>query len=45
MEFGATHTFVLDELITNTYVPEDISVGHQLMRDGEDIRGVLEHAS
>jgi Zn-dependent alcohol dehydrogenase len=33
----------LDELITNTYSLEDINVGYQAMRDGENIRGVVVH--
>ncbi len=33
----------LDELITNTYSLEDINVGYQAMRDGENIRGVIVH--
>ena len=31
----------LDELITNTYDLDDINVGYQAMRDGENIRGML----
>ena len=34
----------LDELITRTYPLEEINVGYQAMRDGENIRGVVEHA-
>jgi NDMA-dependent alcohol dehydrogenase len=38
-------TLKLDELITNTYPLDDINVGYQAMRDGENIRGVIVHAS
>jgi len=31
----------LDELITKTYSHEDINVGYQAMRDGENIRGMV----
>ena len=31
----------LDELVTNTYSLDDINVGYQAMRDGENIRGVI----
>jgi len=31
----------LDELITNTYSLDDINVGYQAMRDGENIRGMV----
>ncbi len=31
----------LDELITNTYTLDDINVGYQAMRDGENIRGMV----
>ncbi|MGH9270844.1 MAG: NDMA-dependent alcohol dehydrogenase [Ilumatobacteraceae bacterium] len=31
----------LDELVTTTYPIEDINVGYQAMRDGENIRGML----
>ncbi len=34
----------LDELITNRYTLDDINVGYQAMRDGENIRGVIVHA-
>ncbi len=37
-------TLKLDELITNTYPLDDINVGYQAMRDGENIRGVVVHA-
>jgi NDMA-dependent alcohol dehydrogenase len=33
----------LDELITATYPLDDINVGYQAMRDGENIRGVIIH--
>jgi NDMA-dependent alcohol dehydrogenase len=33
----------LDELITNRYSLDDINVGYQAMRDGENIRGVIVH--
>lgn len=33
----------LDELITATYSLDDINVGYQAMRDGENIRGVIIH--
>lgn len=33
----------LDELVTNTYSLDDINVGYQAMRDGENIRGVVLH--
>jgi len=35
----------LDELITNRYTLDDINVGYQAMRDGENIRGVIVHGS
>ncbi len=35
----------LDELITNRYSLDDINVGYQAMRDGENIRGVIVHGS
>ena len=37
----------LDELVTNTYSLDDINVGYQAMRDGENIRGMVmyDHAS
>jgi S-(hydroxymethyl)glutathione dehydrogenase/alcohol dehydrogenase len=35
----------LDELITNRYSLDDINVGYQAMRDGENIRGVIIHGS
>jgi NDMA-dependent alcohol dehydrogenase len=38
-------TLKLDELITNTYSLDDINVGYQAMRDGENIRGVIVHGS
>jgi S-(hydroxymethyl)glutathione dehydrogenase/alcohol dehydrogenase len=31
----------LDELITRTYTLDEINVGYQAMRDGENIRGVI----
>lgn len=31
----------LDELVTNTYSLDDINVGYQAMRDGENIRGMV----
>jgi len=31
----------LDELVTNTYTLDDINVGYQAMRDGENIRGMV----
>jgi S-(hydroxymethyl)glutathione dehydrogenase/alcohol dehydrogenase len=34
-------TLKLDELITNTYSLDDINVGYQAMRDGENIRGMV----
>lgn len=34
-------TLKLDELITNTYTLDDINVGYQAMRDGENIRGMV----
>jgi len=36
-------TLKLDELITRTYPLDDINVGYQAMRDGENIRGVIVH--
>ena len=36
-------TLKLDELITNTYSLDDINIGYQAMRDGENIRGVIVH--
>lgn len=33
----------LDELVTNTYTLDEINVGYQAMRDGENIRGVVLH--
>jgi S-(hydroxymethyl)glutathione dehydrogenase/alcohol dehydrogenase len=33
----------LDELITNRYSIDDVNVGYQAMRDGENIRGVIVH--
>lgn len=33
----------IDELITNRYTLDDINVGYQAMRDGENIRGVIMH--
>jgi S-(hydroxymethyl)glutathione dehydrogenase/alcohol dehydrogenase len=33
----------LDELITNRYTLDDVNVGYQAMRDGENIRGVIAH--
>lgn len=33
----------LDELITNRYSLDEINVGYQAMRDGENIRGVVVH--
>ena len=38
-------TLKLDELITNTYTLDDINVGYQAMRNGENIRGVIVHGS
>jgi NDMA-dependent alcohol dehydrogenase len=38
-------TLKLDELITNRYPLDDINVGYQAMRDGENIRGVIVHGS
>ena len=38
-------TLKLDELITKTYPLEDINVGYQAMRDGENLRGVVAHAT
>jgi S-(hydroxymethyl)glutathione dehydrogenase/alcohol dehydrogenase len=34
----------LDELVTNRYTLDDINVGYQDMRDGKNIRGVVEFA-
>jgi Zn-dependent alcohol dehydrogenase len=34
----------LDELITNTYSLDGINDGYQAMRDGTNIRGIVEHA-
>jgi NDMA-dependent alcohol dehydrogenase len=34
----------LDELITNRYPLDQVNVGYQAMRDGTNIRGVIEHA-
>jgi S-(hydroxymethyl)glutathione dehydrogenase/alcohol dehydrogenase len=34
----------IDELITNRYDLDDINVGYQAMRDGQNIRGVVVHA-
>ena len=34
-------TLKLDELITNTYSLDDINVGYQAMRDGDNIRGMV----
>ena len=34
----------LDELITRRYTLEQINEGYQAMRDGENIRGIIEHA-
>ncbi|HAY69811.1 MAG TPA: alcohol dehydrogenase [Acidimicrobiaceae bacterium] len=34
-------TLKLDELVTNTYTLDDINVGYQAMRDGENIRGMV----
>ncbi|MEO6651905.1 MAG: NDMA-dependent alcohol dehydrogenase [Ilumatobacteraceae bacterium] len=36
-------TLKLDELITCTYPLDEINVGYQAMRDGENIRGVIVH--
>jgi S-(hydroxymethyl)glutathione dehydrogenase/alcohol dehydrogenase len=33
----------LDELITKRYALDEINVGYQAMRDGENIRGVIVH--
>ena len=38
-------TLKLDELVTNTYSLDDINIGYQAMRDGENIRGVIAHTS
>lgn len=38
-------TLKLDELITKTYALEDINEGYRAMRDGENIRGVIEFAT
>lgn len=38
-------TLRLDELITNRYPLDEINVGYQAMRDGENIRGVIVHGS
>ena len=32
---------MLDELITQRYSLDDINVGYQAMRDGENLRGVI----
>ena len=37
-------TLELDELVSTTYALEDINVGYRAMRDGENLRGVVEHA-
>jgi S-(hydroxymethyl)glutathione dehydrogenase/alcohol dehydrogenase len=34
-------TLMLDELITQRYSLDDINVGYQAMRDGENLRGVI----
>ncbi len=34
----------LDELVTQTYSLEDINVGYQAMRDGENLRGMIAHS-
>ncbi len=34
-------TLMLDELITQRYALDDINVGYQAMRDGENLRGVI----
>ncbi len=34
-------TLMLDELITQRYTLDDINVGYQAMRDGENLRGVI----
>jgi S-(hydroxymethyl)glutathione dehydrogenase/alcohol dehydrogenase len=36
--------FKLDELITKTYQLEDVNQGYQDMRDGKNIRGLINHA-
>ncbi|CAN5583898.1 NDMA-dependent alcohol dehydrogenase [soil metagenome] len=36
---------MLDELITNRYPLDQINVGYQAMRDGENLRGVIVHGS
>ena len=33
----------LDELVTNTYKLDDINQGYQDMRDGKNIRGVIQY--
>jgi NDMA-dependent alcohol dehydrogenase len=38
-------TLKLDELISATYPLEEINEGYRAMRDGENIRGVIEHAA
>ena len=34
----------LDELVTKTYSLDDINQGYQDMRDGKNVRGVIEYA-
>jgi len=36
-------TLKLDELITKRYTLDEINVGYQAMRDGENLRGVIVH--
>jgi Zn-dependent alcohol dehydrogenase len=33
----------LDELVTKRYELDDINVGYQALRDGENLRGVIVH--
>jgi S-(hydroxymethyl)glutathione dehydrogenase/alcohol dehydrogenase len=37
-------TLKLDEIITNRYSLDDINVGYEAMRDGTNLRGIVEHA-
>ena len=34
----------LDELVTNTYTLDDINQGYQAMRDGRNVRGVIDYS-
>ena len=34
----------LDELVTNTYTLDDINQGYQAMRDGKNVRGVIDYS-